>query len=187
MILLTWNSFTMMIFTLYGKEMNYWQKKLSVFTIIWNKRRFIQNLHIGALLLFHLSPLLSCKSFTVNSFKSSVASGPVKNLPSFSFNSDNSLISKACLAICKPNLNSKCNLVLKDHTEPHILPVFIKFAISKSLSNFCVSSTLSNYSGAMVQKPSFGSYSSKSSFSTNSASQGSFCLAKLSGFKIPTT
>ena len=54
MILLTWNSFTMMTFTSHGKAMNYWQKKLSTFTIIRNKGWLIQNLHIGLLLLFDL-------------------------------------------------------------------------------------------------------------------------------------
>ena len=154
---------------------------------MWNKRWFIRNLHIGTLLLFHLFPSYSSKSFTVNSIKSSVASAPAKNIPSFSFNSDNNLISKACLAICQPNSNSKCNLVLKEHTKSHILPVSIKFAIPMSLSNFCDSSTLSNSSDAMVLKPSFDSYLIKSSSSTNSASQRSFCPSKFSGPKIPTT
>ena len=48
----TWNSFTMMTFTWYGKAINYWQKKLLTFTIIRNTRWLIQNLHIGTLLLF---------------------------------------------------------------------------------------------------------------------------------------
>ena len=57
---------------------------------------------------------------TQNSFfspiahKSTVASAPVKNVSSFSSNSDNSLGSKACLAICKASSSPKSNLALKD-------------------------------------------------------------------------
>ena len=53
----------------------------------------------------------------------------------------------------KTNSNTKSNLVLKDHSKSHILPVSAKPAIprSMSVSNFCVSSTLPN---SMVQKPS---------------------------------
>ena len=91
--------------------------------------------------------------FSPSAHKSSVASAPVKNVSYFSSNSDNSLGSRTCLAICKANSNPKSNFVLKDHSKSHILPVFVKFAIPMSVSNFCVSSTLSNSSNAMVQKP----------------------------------
>ena len=88
--------------------------------------------------------------FSPGAHKSIVVSAPVKNVSSFSSNSDNSLGSRACLAICKANSNPKSNLVFKDHSKSHILPVFIKLAIPMSVSNFCVSSTLSNSSDAMV-------------------------------------
>ena len=146
----------MITFTSYGKAMNYWQKKLLTFLIIQNTRWLIQNLHIGTLLLFHiilqifhlfllkaLFPSLfnhsrfllgktsaqnSC--FSPSAHKSSVTSAPVKNVSSFSSNSANSLCSRACLAICKANSNPKSNLVLKDNSKSHILPVFVKPAIS---------------------------------------------------------
>ena len=53
--------------------------------------------------------------FSPSAHKSTVASAPVKNVSSFSSNSDNSLGSKACLAICKANSSPKFNLALKDH------------------------------------------------------------------------
>ena len=96
--------------------------------------------------------------FAPSAQKSCVASALVKNDSTFSSNSDKSLCSKAYLAICKANPNPKSNLVLKDHSKSHILPVSVKSAILISVSNFCVSSTLSNSSGAMVQKHSFDSY-----------------------------
>ena len=73
---------------------------------------------------------------------STVASAPVKNASSFSSKSDNSLGSRACLAICKANSNPKFNLALKDHSKFHFLPVSIKPAKPMSVSNSCVSSTL---------------------------------------------
>ena len=119
--------------------------------------------------------------------KSSVTSAPVKNVSSFSSNSANSLCSRACLVIWKANSNPKSNLVLKNNSKSHILPVSTKPAIPGSVSNFCVSSTLSNSSGAMVQKYSFDSHSFKPSSFTNSTSQFSFCRSKFSSPKIPTT
>ena len=108
----------------------------------------------------HSSFLLG-KTYTQNScfspsaHKSSVTYAPVKNVSSFSSNSANSLCSRASLAICKANSNPKSNLVLKDNSNSHILPVSLKPAIPVSVSNFCVSPTLSNSSDAMVQKHSF--------------------------------
>ena len=61
--------------------------------------------------------------FSRSTHKSSVTSAPVKNVSSFSSNPDNSLGSRACLAICKANSNPKSNLVLKDHSKSYILPV----------------------------------------------------------------
>ena len=95
--------------------------------------------------------------------------------PPFCSNSVNILVSRASLAIHKANSNSKSNLVLKDHSKSHILPVPVKPAIPMSVSNFCVSSKLSNSSDAIVlKKPSFNSYSFKSS-------------SKFSSSKIATT
>ena len=125
--------------------------------------------------------------FSPSAHKSNVASATVKNVSSISSNSANSLCSRACLAICKGNSNPKSNLVLKDNSKPHILPVSVKPAIPVSVSNFSVSSTLSNSSDAMVQKHSFDSHSFKSSSFTNSASQLSFCRSKFSSPKIPST
>ena len=99
--------------------------------------------------------------FSPSAHKSTVASAPVKIFSSFSSNSDNSLGSRAFLAICKANSNPKSNLARKDHSKFHFAPVSIKPA--KPVSNSCVSSTLSNSSDAIVQKPSFDSYSFKSS------------------------
>ena len=127
----------------------------------------------------------SCFSSSVH--KPSIASASLKNVSPFSSNSANSLLSRACLAICKANSSPKSNLVLKDHSKSHNLTVSVKPAIPVSVSNFCVSSTLSNSSDALVQKHSFVSYSFKSSSFTNSASQLSFCCSKFSGPKIPTT
>ena len=91
-------------------------------------------------------------------------------LPRFSSNSDNSLVSRASLAIYKANSDSKSNLVLKDHSKSHILPVPAKPAIPMSVSNFCVSSKLSNSSDAIVlKKLSFNSYSFKSSSNFSSS------------------
>ena len=84
-------------------------------------------------------------------------------------------------------LTQKSNLVLKNNSKSHMLPVSVKPAIPVPVSNFCVSSTLSNSSGAMIQKHSFDSHSFKSSSFTNSASQLSFCRSKFSSPKIPTT
>ena len=69
--------------------------------------------------------------FSPSAHKSSVTSAPVKIVSSFSSNSNNSLVSRACLAICKANSNPKSNLVLKDHSKFHILPVsvFTSFSI----------------------------------------------------------
>ena len=75
-------------------------------------------------------------------YKSSVASAPVKNVSSFSSNSDISLVFGACVAICKTNCNPKSNLVLKDHSESDISPVSSKPAIPMSVSDFCISPTL---------------------------------------------
>ena len=125
--------------------------------------------------------------FSPSAHKSSVASAPVKNVLSFPSNSANNLCSRACLAIYKANSNPKSNLVLKDNSKSHILPVSVKPAIPVSVSNFCVSSTLSNSNDVMVQKHSFDSHSFKSSSFTNSASQLSFYRSKFSGPKIPTT
>ena len=63
--------------------------------------------------------------FLPGAIKSSVASALVKNVPSFSSNSDKSLASRACLAIFKENSNHKSNLVLKDHSRSHILTVLL--------------------------------------------------------------
>ena len=68
---------------------------------------------------------------------------------SFSCNSANSLCSRACLVIYKGDCNPKSDLVLKDNSKSHILPVSVKPAIPVSVSNFPVSSTLSNSSDAM--------------------------------------
>ena len=106
--------------------------------------------------------------FSPTAHKSSVASAPVNNVSSFSSNSDNSLVSRACLAIYKANSISKSNLVLKDHSKSNILPGSIKAAIPVSVSNFYV-------------------YSFKSSSFTNLASQNSICYSKFSNPKIPTT
>ena len=101
--------------------------------------------------------------FSPSAHKSTVASAPVKIFSYFSSNSDNSLGSRACLAICKTNSNPKSNLALKDNSKFHFLPVSIKPAKPMSVCNSCVSSTLSNSSDAMGQKPSFDSHSFKSS------------------------
>ena len=91
-------------------------------------------------------------------------------LPRFSSNSDNSLGSRASLAIYKANSDSESNLVLKDHSKSHILPVPAKPAIPMFVSNFCVSSKLSNSSDAIVlKKLSFNSYSFKSSSNFSSS------------------
>ena len=91
-------------------------------------------------------------------------------LPRFSSNSDNSLVSRASLAIYKANSDSESNLVLKDHSKSHILPVPAKPAIPMFVSNFCVSSKLSNSSDAIVlKKLSFNSYSFKSSSNFSSS------------------
>ena len=104
-----------------------------------------------------------------------VASAPVNNVSSFSSNSDNSLVSRAFLAISEANSDSKSNLVLKSH----VLPVSIKPAAPMSVSNFCASPTLSNFSDVVVQKTGFDSYSFNSSSFTNSTSQRSFCHSKI--------
>ena len=102
----------------------------------------------------------------------------------------------------KTNSNTKSNLVLKDHSKSHILPVSAKPAIprSMSVSNFCVSSTLPNSmvqkpsdtmvisdtsdtSDTTVQKPSFDSYLFMSSSFTYSASQRSL-RKKRSVFRV---
>ena len=85
----------------------------------------------------------------------------------------------------KTNSNPKSNLVLKDHSKSHILPVSAKSAIprSVSVSSFCVSSTLPNSSDTMVQKPSFDSYLFMSSSFTYSASQRSL-RKKRSVFRV---
>ena len=85
----------------------------------------------------------------------------------------------------KTNSNPKSNLVLKDHSKSHILPVSAKRAIprSVSVSSFCVSSTLPNSSDTMVQKPSFDSYLFMSSSFTYSASQRSL-RKKRSVFRV---
>ena len=62
-----------------------------------------------------------------------VASAPVNNVSSFSSNSDNSLVSRAFLAIFEANSDSKSNLVLKSH----VLLVSAKPAAPMSVSNFC--------------------------------------------------
>ena len=86
MILLTWNSFTMMTFTSYGKAMNYRQNKLLTFTIIRNTQWLVQNLYIGTLLLFHLITQifhLSSKSSSVN-FLNSLQSSKLSSNSNFS-------------------------------------------------------------------------------------------------------
>ena len=103
------------------------------------------------------------------------------------FELSNRFVSRACVAICKVNSNLKSNLVLKDHSKFHLLPVSVKPAIPMSVSTFCVSPTRSNSSDVTVQKLSFDSYSFKSSSFTNSASQSSFCHSKFSNPKITTT
>ena len=112
-----------------------------------------------------------------------VASALVKNVSSFSSNSDDRLISRAFVAIYKTNCNPKFNLVF-DHSKSHISPVFVE---PVSVPNFCISSTISSSSYAVVQKPSFESYSFKSSSFVNFASKCSFCHSKFSSSKIPTT
>ena len=112
--------------------------------------------------------------FSPSAYKCTVASAPVKNVSSFSSNSDNSLGTRACLAICKANSNPKSNLALKDHSKFHFLPVFIKPAKPMFVSNSCVSYTFSNSSRVMVQKPSFDSYSFKSSSPFKSTTPKSF-------------
>ena len=107
--------------------------------------------------------------FSPCAHKTSVASALVKIVLSFPSNSDNSHGSRACLEIYKAISNRKSNLVLKDHSKSHILPVFVKPAIAMSVSNFWVPSTLSNSGDAMVQKPSFDSYLFKSNSFTISA------------------
>ena len=67
--------------------------------------------------------------FSPLAHKSSDASALVKNASSFSSNLDNSLVSKASLAICKTNSNPQSNLVFKDHSKSHVLPVSVKLAI----------------------------------------------------------
>ena len=113
-------------------------------------------------------------SFSPSSYKSTVVSAPVKNVSSLSSNSDNSLGSRACLAVCKANSNPKSNLALKDDSKFYFFPVSIKPAIPMSVSNSCVSSTLSNSNDTMVQKPSFESYSFKSSSPFKSTTPKSF-------------
>ena len=66
--------------------------------------------------------------FSPSARKSSVASAQIKFFPSFSCNSDNSLVSRAT-AICEANCSPKSNLVLKDHSKSHILPVSVKHTI----------------------------------------------------------
>ena len=85
-----------------------------------------------------------------------------KNL-SFSSNSNNSLVPRACVVVFKANSNPKSNLVI-NHWKTYILPVFVKLAIPIFVSDFCVSPTLSNSTDAIVHKLSFASYSFKSSF-----------------------
>ena len=156
----------------------------------FNISTFTQKAFVESLLKFNhnffplgtTSTQNSC--FSPSAHMSSVASALVKNVSSFSSNSYNSLVSRACFAICMANCNPKSNLAL-DHSKSHILPVSIKPAIPMSVSNFCVSPTLSNSSDVMVQKPSFDSYSFKSSSFINLASQHSYCHSKFSGSKIP--
>ena len=67
--------------------------------------------------------------FSPIAHKTSDASALVKNASSFSSNSDNSLVSRASLAICKANSNPQSNLVFKDHSKSHVLLVSVKLAI----------------------------------------------------------
>ena len=55
MILLTWNSFTVITSTSFGKAMNYWQEILLTFTNMQNTRHLIRSLHKGEWLLFNLT------------------------------------------------------------------------------------------------------------------------------------
>ena len=64
--------------------------------------------------------------FPPSANKSTVASASVKKFSSFSSNSDNSVGSRACLAIRKANSNPKSNLARKDHSKFHFVPVSIK-------------------------------------------------------------
>ena len=181
MILLTWNSLTMITFTSNGKAMNYWQKKLLIFLIIRNTRWLIQNLHIGTLLLFHiilqifhlfllkaLFPSLfnhsrfllgktsaqnSC--FSPSAHKSSVTSALVKNVSSLSSNSANSLIFYQFLL----NLLFLC-----------LFLIFVSLPHFQILMMLC-------FKNSLILTSSF----------TNSASQLSFCRSKFSNPKIPTT
>ena len=163
---------------------------LPSFPLVWSFKKRITNFK---LLLYHFyrvtintqDVLTQNSCFSPSAHKSSVTSAPVKNVSSFSSNSANSLCSRACLGTCKVSSNPKSNLVLKNNSKSHILPVSVKSSVSVSI--FCVSSTLSNSSGIMVQKHSFDSHSFKSTSFTNSASQLSFCCSKFSSPKIPTT
>ena len=78
-------------------------------------------------LLGKISAQNSC--FSPSAHKSSVTSAPVKNVSFFSSNSANSCCSRAHLAIYKANSNPKSNLVLKDNSKSHILPISVKPAI----------------------------------------------------------
>ena len=88
------------------------------------------------------STLIQNSCFSPSAHTSSVASAPVKNVSSFSSNSDNSLVSRTCLTNCKPNSNLKSNLMVKDHSKSRILRAFVKPAIPMYGSNCCVSSTV---------------------------------------------
>ena len=96
--------------------------------------------------------------FLPSAHKVIVGSAPVKNVSFFSSDSDDSLISRACVAIYMKNCNPKYNLGL-DRSKFYISPVSFKTAIPVSVSNFCVPSTLSISSDSIIQKLSFESYS----------------------------
>ena len=75
--------------------------------------------------LFLLGTASTQNYFSPSAHKSSVASALVKNVLSFSSNSDNSFCCTVYLAICKANSNPKSNLVLsKDHSKSHIIYQF---------------------------------------------------------------
>ena len=93
--------------------------------------------------------------FSPSAHKPSVATVLVKNILSFSSNSDNSLGSWACLAICKAHSNTKSNLILKDHSKAHIFLVSVKPTVAVSVSHFYISSTVLSSTDALVQNAKF--------------------------------
>ena len=110
MILLRWNSFTVISFTSYGKAMNYWQRDLLTFFVIRNTRSLIENLHIGALLLFHIISqiirLFFTQGSTVNSFNS-LQSSKLSSNSNFSTSVTSApVISTSQLSFCRSKFYS---------------------------------------------------------------------------------